>query len=130
MCASLSGLAIAYSAKEPGATPITSSPGRKSVTPAPTASTVPAASQSRTRSLGPRNPSISRAKYGWPVIMCHVRPGPGPVHPDQNVLLSHRRNLEVPQLEHVRRAVPVLRDRLHLALLGLLVYAVHLMAED
>src|SRR6266540_5745609 len=74
---SLSARAIAYSAKEPGATPITSSPGWNPVTFGPTASTVPATSHPRTRSFGPRNPITGRAMYGCPVIRCHTS-GPAP----------------------------------------------------
>src|SRR5207247_7748163 len=68
---------MAYSAKEPGATPITSSPGRNMVTSPPTASTVPPTSHPRTRSFGPRNPITGRAMYGCPVIRCHTS-GPAP----------------------------------------------------
>src|SRR6266540_2304988 len=74
---SLSARAIANSAKEPGATPITSSPGWNVVTFAPTASTVPATSHPRTRSFGPPNPITGRAMYGCPVIRCHTS-GPAP----------------------------------------------------
>ncbi len=54
--ASLSARARTYSAKVPSPTPNTSSPGRRVVTPAPTASTRPATSRPRTRFLGARTP--------------------------------------------------------------------------
>lgn len=72
--ANISAAPRQYSAKVPPLpTPNTSSPGAKRVTPAPTAATVPAASQPRTRSFGRRRPKpISRIMYGSPVIRCHT----------------------------------------------------------
>src|SRR5207247_759018 len=43
----------------------------------------------------------------------HVRPGSRGAHPDEHLVLPHHRILDVPKLEHVRRPVPVLNDRLH-----------------
>jgi hypothetical protein len=60
---SLFALATAYSAKAPSdisTTPTTSSPGRKPVTPAPTAATRPATSRPRTRVRGARMPVTGR----------------------------------------------------------------------
>src|SRR2546426_2504210 len=74
---SLSGRAMASSAKEPSTLPITSSPGRNAVTAEPTASTRPATSQPRTLIFGLRNPTTRRAKYGFPVMRCHTS-GPQP----------------------------------------------------
>ena len=54
--ASLSGRALAYSAKEPSAMPNTSSPTCSVVTAGPVASTRPATSRPRTRVLGARIP--------------------------------------------------------------------------
>ena len=74
---SVSVVPIANSAKEPLTSPITSSPGRRSVTFAPTASTRPATSLPRTAAFIFLNPGMSRAKYGLPVMMCHTS-GPQP----------------------------------------------------
>jgi hypothetical protein len=74
---SLSGRAMASSAKEPSTMPITSSPGWNPVTAEPTASTRPARSQPRTSTFGLRNPTMRRAKYGSPVIRCQTS-GPQP----------------------------------------------------
>ena len=60
---SLSCGVTASSAKEPVShVPMTSSPALKRVTLGPTASTVPARSHPRTRTFGPRNPIIGRAR--------------------------------------------------------------------
>src|ERR687898_1446031 len=68
----------ANSANEPDDEyPITSSPGANPVTAEPTASTTPATSPPRTRALGLRKPNASRAKYGFPSMMCHTS-GPQP----------------------------------------------------
>ena len=48
--------------------------------------------------------------YGLPAMMCHTSgPGPGRPNPDQHVVLPGHRLLDVPELEHVRLAVLVLR---------------------
>ena len=63
--------AEAYSAKEPLEVPNTSSPAWNCVTFGPTASTTPATSMPRTRTLGARNPKpTTRSKYGRPVMTC------------------------------------------------------------
>ncbi len=49
--------------------PNTSSPGRRSVTFVPTASTTPATSVPRTGVRGPRSPDLSRRMYGTPVTV-------------------------------------------------------------
>jgi hypothetical protein len=61
-----------YSAKAPLVVPPnTASPGRRSVTVLPTASTVPAKSAPGTGCLGPRSPAAVRAMYGRPVTAYH-----------------------------------------------------------
>ena len=112
---SLSAGVTASSANEPARRcPSPRRPGRKPVTFAPTASTVPATSQPRTATFGRRNPSIGRAMYGIPAMMCHTSgPRAGRVHPDEDVVLAHHGLLDVAELQHVRRAVPILHDRLH-----------------
>ena len=61
-----------YSAKAPLLVPPnTVSPGRRSVTVAPTASTVPAKSAPGTGCLGRRSPAAGRAMYGRPVTAYH-----------------------------------------------------------
>jgi hypothetical protein len=59
--ASLSSRATAYSAKDPGATPYTSSPIANRVTDDPTAATVPAASRPGIGFFGLRSPTNRRA---------------------------------------------------------------------
>src|SRR2546430_7736298 len=63
---------VAYSAYAPVALPYTSSPGRKRVTPAPTASTRPARSIPGIRVFGRRSPKAARAAYGSPAIRCQT----------------------------------------------------------
>ena len=58
------------SANEPIVIPKTSSPGRKRVTAAPTASTTPATSDPSRGSRGRRQPSLARTRCGRPVIRC------------------------------------------------------------
>ena len=60
--ASLSSRATAYSAKEPGAIPNTSSPTANLVTAEPTASTMPATSRPGTGFFGRRRPNARRAR--------------------------------------------------------------------
>src|SRR6266498_1165096 len=71
--------AAAYSANEPlSHVPYTSSPGRKRVTPVPTAATTPARSRPRTVTLGLRSPNpMARMRNGSPVMRCHT-PGSTP----------------------------------------------------
>jgi hypothetical protein len=69
---SMSGVVRAYSAKEPGQKPRTSSPGRRPRTSAPTASTWPAASIPATGDFGRVSPTppMSRATNGSPRTRC------------------------------------------------------------
>jgi hypothetical protein len=68
--------------------------------------------------------------YGFPAMMCHTS-GPAPAARTRisTSCSPHLRLLDVPELEHVGLAVPVLHDRLHgHSCLTLVVYGVHLLA--
>ena len=95
-------------------TPKTSSPTSNSVTAAPTASTSPANSMPRIRSLRPEQAGEEAADE----VLGAAKPGVGPVDrrrvdlDEDLVVLGHRpRDLLEPQ--DLRRPVPVVDDRLH-----------------
>ena len=94
--------------------PITSSPGRnprdRSADRLDGSRDVPP----RTPSLSFRNPGMRRTKYGSPVMRCHTS-GPQPAACTRTSTSSSPTDgvLDVPELQHVGGAVPVLHDRLH-----------------
>src|SRR5918993_4939090 len=104
---------VTYSAKVPVPAPNTSSPGSKRVTFPPTASTTPARSRP-SLDLGLRSPICGRATQGVPV-MAYQSAGftRRRMDPHQHLVVPGFRLVDLPQLEHLRRAEPVLDDRLH-----------------
>ena len=107
-----------YCAKAPARSqvdPSTSSPGTRSVTRPPTASTTPATSLPRTARFGRRSPEAQAADVrhsgdGGPVRGVDT----GGPHPDQDVVGADRRHGDLFEPEHpLRRAVAVLDDGTH-----------------
>ncbi len=112
--ASLSSRATAYSAKEPGAIPNTSSPTANRVTAEPVSTTVPATSRPSTGFRGPRSPTNEPHQVG---LAGHQVPGApveaGGGHLDEHLVVTHGRAGDVGETQDVGVAVAVLDDRLH-----------------
>ena len=116
--ASLSGCAGAYSANAALLVPYTASPGWRSVTFAPTASTTPASSEPSPAVFGARSAEAGDpdqvGQPGHDVPRAAVQPGRVDAH--EHLVVGDLGHLHVAELEDVGRAVAIAHDGSHRSL--------------